>query len=402
MRILDVCPRLPVPTDSGGSIRVFSLIKGLSQTEEVDILGIEFEKIRDNDLAQLKGHCRKIFFAPWKYKPKLLQMGAIFKRVLTGEPFETKYTDSEELRRLLYKVTSEEDYDIIIIEHSVNARFLFSLYPQHGAKTVLSTHNTGFMQYYRMYQFERKLYKKLKLLLTWLPMRSWEPKIAARFDKIVSVSESDKNLLLSRNPNLDIAVVPNGVDTRTYRPFPLESREKNILLIGSMDYKPNVDAALFFCREIFPLMKKSHPACTLTIIGKTPPVEIRRLNEEPGVEFKGDVDDVRPYYQKALVSVVPLRSGGGTRLKILEAMALGTPAVSTSIGCEGLHVENNRNILIADNPADFAQQITNLITDVELWNRISRNGRTLVEGNYDWGKISSEYRAMLEELDQRP
>ena len=106
--------------------------------------------------------------------------------------------------------------------------------------------------------------------------------------------------------------------------------------------------------------------------------------------------------EKALVSAVPLRSGGGTRLKILEAMALGTPVVSTSIGCEGLHVENNHNILIADNPADFAQQITNLLTDLELWNRISKNGRTLVEENYDWLKISSEYRAILEELAQRP
>ena len=402
MRILDVCPRLPVPTDSGGSIRVFSLIKGLSQTVEVDILGIEFEKISDNDLAQLKGHCRKIFFAPWKYKPKLLQMGAIFKRVLTGEPFETKYTDLEELRRLLYKVTSEEDYDIIIIEHSVNARLLFSLYPQHGAKTVLSTHNTGFMQYYRMYQYERKLYKKLKLLLSWIPMRSWEPKIAARFDKIVSVSESDKNLLLSRNPNLDIAVVPNGVDTRTYRPFPLKGREKNIIIVGSMDYEPNVDGVLHFYDEIFPLIKKRQPHCTLTIVGKKPPSDVQRLNDETRVMVKGDVDDVRPYYQKALVSAVPLRSGGGTRLKILEAMALGTPVVSTSIGCEGLHVENNHNILIADNPADFAQQITNLLTDLELWNRISKNGRTLVEENYDWLKISSEYRAILEELAQRP
>jgi glycosyltransferase involved in cell wall biosynthesis len=298
-------------------------------------------------------------------------------------------------------VTSEEDYDIIIIEHSVNAGLLSSLHPQHGGKTVLSMHNIGFMQYYRMYQYESRLFRKLKLLLSWIPMRGWEPKIAARFDKTVSVSESDKNLLLSRNPNLDIAVVPNGVDTRIYCPFPLKGREKNIIIVGTMDYEPNVDGVLHFYDEIFPLIKKHQPHCTLTIVGKKPPSNIRRLSDEPGVTVQGDVDDVRPYYQKALVSVVPLRSGGGTRLKILEAMALGTPVVSTSVGCEGLDVENGRNILIADEPPDFAQRVTDLMTDKTLWDRIAREGRALVEESYDWGKISHHYRNMLKELASR-
>jgi glycosyltransferase involved in cell wall biosynthesis len=165
-----------------------------------------------------------------------------------------------------------------------------------------------------------------------------------------------------------------------------------------MDYKPNIDAALYFIENIFPVVRKRHPDCTVTIVGKTPVDDIKRLAEEQGVTVHSDVDDVRPYYQKAFVSIVPLRSGGGTRLKILEAMALGTPVVSTSIGCEGLDVENNFNILIADKPNDFAQQITNLLMDSELWNRLSHNGRALVQENYDWEQISRNYRAILEEL----
>ncbi len=393
-----MCPRFPIPADSGAPIRILSLIKGLSQTEEVDILGIEFERVGDQDLAQLRNYCRKIFLAPWKKKPKLLQMGAIFRRVLTGEPFETKYTDSEELRRLLYKVTGEENYNIIIIEHSVNSGLLSSLHPKHAAKTILSMHNTAFMQFYRMYQYERKASRKFKLLLSWLPMQRWEPRIAARFDKVAAVSEPDKNLLLSKNPKLDIEIVPNGVDTEVLRPLPLIGREKNIVIVGTMDYEPNADGVLYFHREIFPLIKEKVPGCTLSVVGKKPPVEICRLSNVSGIAVQGDVGDVKPYYAKAMVSAVPLRSGGGTRLKILEAMALGTPVVSTSIGCEGLDVENGRNILIADEPPDFAQRVTDLMTDTGQWNQIAREGRALVEDKHDWGRISEHYRNMLHEL----
>jgi polysaccharide biosynthesis protein PslH len=224
--------------------------------------------------------------------------------------------------------------------------------------------------------------------------------MARRFTKVVTVSEADRELFLSLGSGCSISIVSNGVDTRTYLPFPLEGRGKNILLIGSMDYKPNVDAALYFMGDIFPAVRKRHPDCTLTIVGKTPPDDIQRLAEEPGVNVHSNVADVQPYYQKALVSVVPLRSGGGTRLKILEAMAFGTPVVSTSIGCEGLDVENNRNILIADDPVDFAGQIITLLTDLKLWNRISLNGRDLVQENYDWEQISRKYRAILLELTQ--
>jgi glycosyltransferase involved in cell wall biosynthesis len=401
VRILVVCPILPVPPDRGGSIRVFNLIKGLSQTEEVDIISIEFEKTRQHDLAQLANHCRKIFLAPWKKRPKIIQIGTIMGKLFAGEPLVTKLVDSPAFREMLCEVTGEESYDIIIIEHSITAKHMYSLHPQHDANTVLSMHNTAFMQYYRMYRYETNLYNKLKLLLTWLPMRNWEPKIAARFDKVVSVSDTDKKLLLSRNPNLDIAVVPNGVDTKTCRPFPLESREKNILIIGSMDYAPNADAVFYFCNAIFPLIRKSEPDCTLTIVGKDPPIGLLQLNQRRGVIVKADVDDVKPYYQKAIVSAVPLRSGGGTRLKILEAMAFGTPVVSTSIGCEGLSVEGHRNILIADDPADFARCTTDLMADSSLWKRIVYAGRALVEENYDWQTISLRYRDILRQLTLR-
>ncbi len=188
------------------------------------------------------------------------------------------------------------------------------------------------------------------------------------------------------------------MDTKTFLPFSREDRETNILFVGSMEYEPNVDAIIFVCYEIYPLIREKHSSCTLTIAGKTPPENINRLNNFQGVTVRGDVEDVRPYYQKTIISIAPLRSGGGTRLKILESMALGTPVVSTSVGCEGLDVENHYNIIIADDPADFAQGVANLLDDSELWNKLSHEGRILVEEKYDWKKISKQYCEMLEEL----
>jgi glycosyltransferase involved in cell wall biosynthesis len=402
MKILIISPRVLIPPRSGYAIRLLSLIKGLSQNNKIDLVAINFDALQEEDIAELRKYCQNVFLASWRKRSKLQQVWPIMKKFMKKEPFFTKYVESEDLKKLVYNLSHKEKYQIIIVEHSVMATYFHSLHPKHGAKTVLDMYDICFSKYHSMYRYENNIFKKIKLLLSWLPLRKWEAKMASFFDMVITVSEPDKKLILSRMPNCNVMIVANGVDTKTHRPFPREGRGENIFFVGAMDYEPNVDAILYFCNEIFNLIKKNRPNCTLIVVGKSPPAQIIGLNKRPGIMIVGEVEDVKPFYKKSLISVVPLRSGGGTRLKILEAMALGTPVVSTSIGCEGLHVENNRNILIADNPADFAQQITNLLTDVELWNWISQNGRSLVEGNYDWEKISSEYWAILEELAQRP
>ena len=398
MKILIVNPNLPYPPRSGNTIRLFNIIKRLSQTDDVDLIAIVPRSASRDDVTSLKEYCRNVYLASQSKTSRLSQVLSTIWKFLIGEPFFTKYVQSADLGHLLYRITHENRYDIIIIEHSFMARYLHSLYLRSDTKTVLVMHDIATFLYERLYRSERRIFAKLKLLLTYLPLRKWEIRMARQFTRVVTMSERDRELFLSLGSECRISIVPNGVDTNTYRPFPLDGREKVILLIGSMDYRPNVDAVLYFTKEIFPVVRKRNPDCTLTIVGKTPSDDVRRLEDEPGVTIHSDVEDVRPFYQKAFVSVVPLRSGGGTRLKILEAMALGTPVVSTSIGCEGLDVENIRNILIADTPIDFAQQICNLLTDLVLWQRISWNGRALVQERYDWERISRNYRAMLAEL----
>jgi glycosyltransferase involved in cell wall biosynthesis len=214
-------------------------------------------------------------------------------------------------------------------------------------------------------------------------------KYARRFDKCIMVSEHDGDTLKRAGPDIDIAVVPNGVDATAYRPLTNQSAAPVLLFVGKMNYHPNVDGAIFFCQEVFPLIKQQIPDAKLLIVGSEPRDSVQALASED-VTVTGFVESVVPYYQQALVSVVPLRSGGGTRLKILESMALGRPVVSTSLGCEGLKVTQEENILIADTPADFVTQTVRLLRDEALRQRLITNGRNLVEGTYDWQAITQQ------------
>jgi glycosyltransferase involved in cell wall biosynthesis len=218
-------------------------------------------------------------------------------------------------------------------------------------------------------------------------MLRWEPHYAERFDRCTTVSEIDRQLLLKANPRLRVDVISNGVDIQKYEPLPAENASQALLFIGNMQYPPCVDAVLYFYREIFPRIRRAIGAVDLWIVGRDPRPEVLQLKGE-GIHVTGRVEDVVPYYRQSAVCVVPLRAGGGTRLKILEAMALGRPVVSTTIGCEGLEVVDGEHLLIADSPEQFAEKTVRLLTDRQLYQHISTNGRQVVEARYDWDKIA--------------
>ena len=203
------------------------------------------------------------------------------------------------------------------------------------------------------------------------------------------MSEADRQLLLSANSRLRVEVSPNGVDTNRYRPLPEEGETAEMLFIGNMGYQPNVDAAVYFCREVLPFIRREVPDARLWVVGIGPGTSVRRL-EGNGVFVTGGVPDVVPYYKRSKVCVVPVRAGSGTRLKILEAMALGRPVVSTSMGCEGLEVVGGDHVLIADDHEVFAEQTVKLLRHRELRARIVAKARELVVASYDWDVIAEK------------
>lgn len=353
---------------------------------------------REKELAELRLYCRHVFLASHQRTSRILQLPQVVGRFMRGEPFTAKYSESKHLGELLYRVTGEEAYDIIQFELSETANNLRFVNRRHNAKILLSMHDIISLQTYRRFKREKSIYKQVKLFLTWFPMLSWEPRIARLFDRVIVVSNIDKILLQVLEPMLDVSVVPNGVDTKAYRPYPLDKRERNILIVGALYYDANAEAAMHFYNEIFPIVRRTIPDCTLTIVGKDPPVELQRLNRDPRIMIKGNVGDVRPYYASALVSAVALKAGGGTRLKILESMALGTPVVSTRLGCEGIEVKNGQHILVADEPGDFAGRICDLMTSASLWQEISKNARDLVEEKYCWDHICDDLEAIYNDL----
>jgi polysaccharide biosynthesis protein PslH len=209
-------------------------------------------------------------------------------------------------------------------------------------------------------------------------------------------SERDREGLLRRRATANIMVVENGVDVQYFAANAAavtgatnRSARRRIVFVGSMDYSANVDAVGYFIKKVWPEIHRTFASLVFTIVGRNPPEKIREMGRRPGVEVIGTVADVRPYYLDALAAVVPLRVAGGTRLKILEAMAAGVPVISTRVGAEGLRVQPQRDLLLAESPREFQAQVARLWHDFSSWRRFSAAGRKLVEGTYDWNTIGA-------------
>jgi glycosyltransferase involved in cell wall biosynthesis len=222
-----------------------------------------------------------------------------------------------------------------------------------------------------------------------------------KFDGCVVVSEIDRQLLRQMGINNNLFVVPNGTNTEFFKSTGKKVIDNSVLWIGHMDVHTNKDAVLYFWREIYPILKKKYPEVKMTFVGTAPPKEIADAARADGhVRVTGFVDDIRPFIEEAAVMVVPIRIGSGTRLKILDAMAMGKAIVSTSVGCEGINVSNGRNILIADHPYDFANKTIGLLKSPDLRTNLGENALELAK-SYDWNLIREKQEAVYQDVAKR-
>ena len=229
-------------------------------------------------------------------------------------------------------------------------------------------------------------------------MMRYEERAICRFNGVIAVSNTDGSMLTQLYPHaigVPVCVVPTGVDTGFFTARPSRPESRELVFTGSMDWLPNEDAMRFFCREVLPRVRAAEPGVTLSIVGRAPTPAVRRLAAEPGVRITGRVDDVRPFVRNAAVYVVPLRIGGGTRLKIFEAMAMGRAVVSTSVGAEGLPVTSGEHLMIADGVEAFAREIVRLLRDLDQRRRLEAAARALVVERYDWSVVAGELEAAL-------
>jgi sugar transferase (PEP-CTERM/EpsH1 system associated) len=397
MQILIITDMIPYPPVSGGLVRVYNLLRRIAGRHQVTLVALLEAPDQAKGISHLREFCYRVETGNVRRRHPLAHLPGLFHYALAGKPLELWFWYSEELADSIRRLCSTMNFDIVQIEQSIMAQYLEALPPDTRCKRILMLHDIDFEQAKRLYCLERRLDRKIRTRLYGLMMRRWEPWCAERFDRCATVSEVDRRLLMAANPRLCVDVIPNGVDTQMYQPLPREDASRALLFIGNMSYLPCVDAMLHFCREVLPRIRNMIGEVELWIVGKDPLPEVTRLGGD-GVHVTGQVDHVMPYYKRSTVCVVPLRAGGGTRLKILEAMALGRPVVSTTIGCEGLDVVDGEHVLIADSPEHFAEKTVRLLADNMLYRHITTNARQLVVARYDWDVIAGQLMQIYTEM----
>ena len=402
MRILWVTPSLPCPT-TGNRARQFNLIKQLSGQHEFTVVSF-VHGFETGYLDLLSRYCAQVVAVPIGSSVRLGRWTNRIRswgRLLTStRPVFLSTYPIDMLRPVLVEQMAQVPFDCVNLE-TLHTAILADSLGDHPV--VFTNYNVEARIQYGRFRLEKRAARRVYAAVEWLKLHHYEARQLRRMPVCVVVGERDALECQRLAPTCRVHVVPNGVDNEFFRaddPIPRCERA-GVLYVGTMDYEPNVDGALFFCRAIWPRVRRRLPATTLTIAGANPGAEVVELARLPGVHVTGFVDDIRPHFWQSSVCVVPLRSGGGTRLKILEAMAAGLPVVSTTIGAEGLDVRDGEHLLIADEPNAFARAVIRLLGDSALGARISATARRLVEARYDWkmiaGQLDRVYQTVAEQ-----
>jgi len=400
MRILFFTPRQCWPPDTGAKLRDFYLVRELARRAEVTYLGFldpaapAIDKDFDSQFERVVMVARGTGYSPLTLVRGLL--GPVPPNVLI-------YT-SEGMRSHLSRLLRETAFDIIHVSGVHLAQYLPVIEKATSPAAIwVDWHNieSELMERYAQRAgnplirgYARQTAQGLKRL---------EKKVLATCASVSVPSARERDVIMSRYPDCcPVQVIKNGVDTAQLASANSsnasnESR-RSLVFIGSMDYHANVDAVIWFVNEIWPLISSAEPDLKFRIVGRRPGREVQALASQPHVEVTGRVEDIRPYYAAALAAVVPLRVGGGTRLKILEAMAAGVPVVSSRLGAEGLHVRGGRDLLFAETAQEYVRAISKLRTNSEYWRTMSRAGRALVATNYDWSAIGATLFSLQKEL----
>lgn len=391
MDVLIVAPYVPYPPWFGGASRVYHLLRALARTHRVSLLcyGTAGEVAAAGPLTEACEDVQIVVPPRGERWRRLYQA-----RSFVGRPYYYYAFHSRAMARALRSTLARRAFDIVQIEFSQMAAYL-RLPP--GPLRVLDAHNVEYLLLDRVGRQERH---PLRRLYSWAQARKFRPDeiVACRgMDGVLTTSATDRAVLAREGVDVPIRVAPNGVDTEYFTPTPTPPTAPGLLFTGAMNYLPNTDAVLHFCADILPRVRAAVPAVRFAVVGRHPPARVRRL-ASPSVLVTGTVSDVRPFMRDAAVFVVPLRSGSGTRLKILEALASGCAVVSTSVGCEGIDVTHSREILVADTPAAFADAVVRCLRDPALRARLGAEGRALVERQYRWETVGDAVNEAYEEL----
>ena len=395
MKLLVLDEEFPYPTNSGKRTRSFNLYRRLARRFQ-----IRYVAYGRNDSAAAKALAAtgmEVAAVPARVPPK---QGARFylrllRNLASPLPYIVTSHYSRAYQATLRKNLAEFQPDLVLCEWTPYAIYVRKL---RSVRKLLCAHNVEADIWKRYYENEKNPLRRWYIGEQWRKVQRFERAVLGWVDGFTAVSEADCARLAQQAPRSRSRVIPNGVDLDYFRPRPQSDSRQHLVFTGSMDWRPNQDAAHYFVREILPLLRQKVPDLQCTFVGRNPPADVRRLAEMPGVNITGTVEDVRPYVERAAVYVVPLRIGGGSRLKILEALAMGRPVVSTTVGAEGLEALPDRHLLLADDPRSFAASVLQLLQDPARSLDLAAEGRRLVERHYGWDALANQFAGFIDEL----
>ena len=397
MRILWLKTELLHPVDKGGKIRTYNMLKELKRNHRITYLTLDDGTADDQARELASEYCHDLICVPHRRHEKFTAGFYVELALnLTSDlPYAIKKYQSDEMRREIEKRAGQ--FDVLICDFLAPA---VNVPRNLESATVLFQHNVEAMIWKRHHEVQSNAAKKKYLFRQWRKMVDFEAATCPRFDCVVAVSREDREQMEREYGVKNIYDVPTGVDTAFFRPGDRQEHQRhNLVFTGSMDWLPNEDAIRYFTEQIMPRVKQSVPDVTLTVVGRDPyPALVELSKRDPSVIVTGRVEDVRPYMDQAAAYIVPLRIGGGTRLKIYEAMAMEKAIVSTSIGAEGLPVTEGTEIVLADTPESFADAVVKLLKDRNLADEIGQRAAARVRKDFGWDTVADSFAGICERV----
>jgi polysaccharide biosynthesis protein PslH len=392
MKLLWVKTDFLHPTTRGGQIRTLELLRQLHRRHEIHYIAFHDPK-EPEGLKRAPEYCAKVYPIDYQLTDKSSPafLGELITGLFSSLPVSIRRCRSAKMRLELERLIPQERFDCIVCDFLSPAPNI----PDLGS-CVLFQHNVEAIIWKRRTGHAADPLRRFYLKLQANRMSRYEGEVCRKVKKIIAVSDSDAALMHEWYGVEQPDAVPTGVDADYFKPRGIAPPSADLVFVGSMDWAPNVDGIEWFAREVLPLILARKPGCTIAIVGRTPPAHVRELaTRHAGLQVTGTVPDVRPWLWGSKVSIVPLRVGGGTRLKIFEAMAAGATVVSTTIGAEGLGAKDGETIRIADRPEDFAAACLALLDNATERERLRDDALKMVTEQYSWDSVAGKFEKLL-------
>jgi len=394
MHILFISHRVPYPPDKGDKLRAFNILKYLSQSHTISLACVMDDRNDEQYLEDLAIYCNRIWAVPINSLFSLIRM---FWNWLIGRPLTIGHYYSWLFRNGIYKILREEQIDLIYVYSTAMAQYVLKVDSIPKILDLVDADSEKWASWSKYARFPMSCIYHLE----GKRIKAYEKAVCPQFQTCILVADSEKKLLDQHVSGHSSCTVTNGINLHFYNSYlsdPLAQDRRNLIFVGGMFYFAYIDGMLYFYRNIFDRIAQAYPDSKLYIVGANPARSIRNLAGDSRVFVTGYVKAVRPYLQMASVYIVPLRIAPGVQNKILEALAMQVPVVTTTAALQGIDAEPGRDLLVADTPEEFAGAVNRLLADPDLRQELARNGRNLVQQRYDWNENLKNLDPILDKV----